>query len=109
MEGDAATQVERVGQSVGSDVPAFGEPRLDLGVRVEARESVEEIADGAAGGHVGRERGIERPRVVLVARVDDLVARRGAAGRASGDDTGEHASGEHRCRDESEKRADAFH
>ena len=53
---------------------------FDLGVGVEARQTVEEVADGATGGNVGRERGIERTRIVLVARVDDLVARRCAAG-----------------------------
>ena len=92
-------------ESVGRDVPPLGERRFDLGVRVEARQSVEEVADGAPGGHVGRECGVERAGIVLVARVDDLVARRAPPEDASG----EQASGEHRCRDESEKRSDAFH
>ena len=50
---------------------------------VEARESVEEIADGAPGRDVGREGGVERARIVVIARVDDLMTRWGATGTAS--------------------------
>ena len=36
VEGDAAAQMEGVGEAVGRDVPAFGERGFDFGVRVES-------------------------------------------------------------------------
>ena len=78
---DVAAQVERVGPPVGCDVPPFSEPGLDLRGGSEARESVEDVADGTPGRHVSRECGIERPWVIVVARVDEraTIGRRVAA------------------------------
>ena len=75
----AAAQMESVGDSIGGDVPGFREAGNYLRVGGEARQSVEDVGDGASCWDVGRERGIHRSRIIGVARVDD-----GLAGRSGG-------------------------
>ena len=86
MKRDAATEMKGVCQAIRSDVPSLGEPWLDFGIWIEASEAVEQIADRSAGGDVGGQGGVERPRIVIIARVDDLMTRWGATGTASDDD-----------------------
>src|SRR5262249_53565638 len=59
VEGDVGPKMKRVAAPGGGNLPARGERRLDACVRREMREAVEQIADGATGGDVGRERGVE--------------------------------------------------
>src|SRR5687768_17030468 len=74
VEGDALAEVKGVGQPVLRNLPAFRKARLDARVGCEADESIEEISDRAPRRHVGRERWIERSRIVEIARVDERPA-----------------------------------
>ena len=76
MELDAGAQMEGVGDSIGSDIPRFGEPGNHFGVGCEAGEAVEDVGDGASGRDISRERRIHRSWVVGVARIDDGLALR---------------------------------
>ena len=71
MKGDAATEVKGVDQPIPRDVPPLSERGLHFRAWVEAGEAIEEVADGSARGNIGRKRGIERARIVCVARVDE--------------------------------------
>ena len=84
VERDVWPQVECVGAAVGGDIPACGERRREVRVDGELGEAVKEVRDGAARRHVGRKSGIERARIVAVARVDERFALRSRVGAAAG-------------------------
>ena len=71
----ACSEVKGVSHPVSGNVPRARETGYHLRVGSEAHEAVEDVADGSAGGNIGGERGVERARVVCVARVDQRVAR----------------------------------
>jgi hypothetical protein len=64
---DPAPEMEGIGSTVWRYLPPFREAGLEFGVDAEAREPVKEVRDGAAGGDVGGECGIERAWVVPIA------------------------------------------
>src|SRR2546428_1459961 len=74
--------MEGVARSIGRNVPSFGESRLYTRFRCKTGEAVEHVCDDPARGNVGRERGIEGPRIVVVAGVDDGAAVRRATAAA---------------------------
>ena len=89
-------------QPVGVTSPARGEAGLDARVGGEARQAVEEVADGAAGGDVGGESRVERAGVVVVPGIDDLVAVR-RAGRPT------RAEAKRDCQQKHDERSFVFH
>ena len=89
MKRHVPAQVKGVCSSVGGYVPALGESRRDLGRRRESREAVEDIPDRAAGGDVRRQSGIERARIIVVARIDERAAIGCAVAEARAEPDGE--------------------
>jgi hypothetical protein len=92
-EGDAASKVEGIGASIGRRLPTGGERRAHTRIRGESREAVEEVAYRSASRHVGGEGGVERPWIIVVARVNERAPIGAAASpTASQDDDGEEHS-----------------
>ena len=82
VEANAGAQMKEIGAAIGRDFPARGERWPDLRVWAEASESVEQVRHRAAGWNIGRERGVERFRIVAVACIDERATVGGVTAAA---------------------------
>ena len=86
--------MEGVDRAVGGHFPTGGEARNDPGVRGEAGEAVEEVADDPAGGNVGGEGRVEGAGIVVVARVNEGASIGASAAPTTGQEKGREQESE---------------
>src|SRR5581483_4882151 len=74
MKIDVITQVKRIGEAIGRNVPAFGDTGLHMHTVVDLHQAVEELVIHPDGILVAAKGGVERGKAFVEVDVEDCFA-----------------------------------